>query len=207
MTDKRTTLVWCDLESTGLDPDGGRILEYAMVFTDLELNEITSFEGVIPQYQSEILPLMNDYVVNMHTKSGLLEAIRREQAGNQRTIDTISYGGEISCAEERILNTMDAIRDNNTIFVIAGSNILFDVKWLMVHMPKIIDQIDHRGVVDGPESYRCLDVSSYRTGFPDIFTSPTDASHRAMDDIKFSIEMHAKMRAIVENSWKYEQLA
>jgi len=200
-----TILTWIDLETTGLKPSGGhRILEYAVVFTDLELNEIASCEGVIPQYENEARALMDDYVTKMHTDNGLLDAIKCAQVGNIKAHNAISYGCEVQLAEERILNMMDG--DKSVIFVIAGSNILFDVKWIMEQMPGVARRLDHKNVIEGPESYRCLDVSSYKVGFPDIFKTATSAKHRAMDDIRASIAMHAKMRSMVEDAWKYETL-
>ena len=45
-----TILTWIDLETTGLRPPSShRILEYAVVLTDLELKELASLTAVIPQ--------------------------------------------------------------------------------------------------------------------------------------------------------------
>ncbi len=65
-------------------------------------------------------------------------------------------------------------------------------------MPILLSNMDHRGVIEGPESYRHLDVSNYKTGFAKLFGPSTNATHRAMDDIRFSIGQQRRMQMIVD---------
>lgn len=198
----RTILTWLDLETTGLDEKAGRILEHAVVFTDLKLNEFDCATAVIPQSVRVAKGMMSDYVLNMHENNGLLEELESWER------HTPQYAEEIVFEETELLLMIDliadrAVDDNKEVrFVVAGSNILFDVKWMMVHMPRFMERMDHRDVIQGPESYRCLNVSSYRIGFPEVFGSITsaesNASHRAMDDIRYSISQHAQMQELVE---------
>ena len=44
---KKAKLFWVDLEMTGLDPDKDRILEVAVIATDMQLNEIATYEAVV----------------------------------------------------------------------------------------------------------------------------------------------------------------
>src|SRR5690606_13017918 len=46
---KKATLLWVDLEMTGLDPQKDVILEVAAIATDWQLNELAVYEGVIKQ--------------------------------------------------------------------------------------------------------------------------------------------------------------
>jgi len=197
-----TILTWIDFETTGLKPSNHRILEYAVVFTDLELNELGCLTAIIPQGLPAVRSAMDDYVTAMHTKNGLLEELELAEVNNPYYVSSIKQ------ADMNLFAAFDSLKSKEeTIFTIAGSNVLFDVKWMMADMPKSVGCIDHRNVIEGPESYRCLDVSGYKVGFPDIFKTATSAKHRAMDDIRASIAMHAKMRSIVEDAWKYEELA
>ena len=183
--EKRTILTWVDLETTGLrPPEDHRILEYAVVFTDLELNELASTQGVIPQSVETIKELADDYVIDMHTNNGLLSEIEKTRAADERLLDAVSYKGEIELAEARILGMMEALMDARTIFVIGGSTVGFDKDYLRAHMPTLYKLLH----------YRQLDVSTYKVGFPEIFGTGTSAAHRAMPDIRQSIEQQAKMR-------------
>ena len=44
---KKAKLLWVDLEMTGLEPDKDKILEVAAIATDMQLNEIATYEAVV----------------------------------------------------------------------------------------------------------------------------------------------------------------
>ena len=44
---KKAKLLWIDLEMTGLDPKEDRILEVAAIATDMDLNQIATFQAII----------------------------------------------------------------------------------------------------------------------------------------------------------------
>lgn len=190
MTTKKskTVLCWIDLETTGLDENNGRILEYAVVLTDLELNIIAKRESVVPQNVSIAASLMDDYVTKMHEESGLLQALEEVEAGSLQYTDSIIEEEDSILAMLQVQKSRLDEPDIDTIFVIAGNTIGFDRRWIKKHMPQ----------VEAFLHYRQLDVSSYKVGFPDIFGTATSIKHRAMDDILASIEQQRLMRAIVE---------
>src|SRR5690606_19558859 len=78
MSNARTILFWIDLEATGLNVKKGQglLLEFATVFTDLELNELASDEGVIPHKMEDVEPLLEDKAREMHIANGLLDELR-----------------------------------------------------------------------------------------------------------------------------------
>jgi oligoribonuclease len=185
---QNTVLMWCDLETTGLKPvKNHRILEYAVVFTDLELNELGSCGGVISQDLEIVQALMDDYVINMHTQNGLLKDLADLEQY------TAGYSTSLLEAQERILKTLHDVKNKVTdyqvevIFVIAGNTVGFDKGYIEYHMPRLFDRLH----------YRQLDVSSYKVGFPETFGTATSDAHRAMADIRDSIEQHRKMRGLV----------
>ena len=64
-TKKYPTLVWLDLEMTGLDPDSERIIEIAVAVTNHDLSEITEGPNlVISQPQEFIDTWMNGIPIN-----------------------------------------------------------------------------------------------------------------------------------------------
>src|SRR4249919_840771 len=68
-------LVWIDLEMTGLDTARHTIVEIAVLVTDSELALVDEGIDIIVHASPEDLAKMDDFVRNMHTKSGLLPAI------------------------------------------------------------------------------------------------------------------------------------
>lgn len=193
MTDQRTVLAWVDLETTGLKPvSEHRILEYAVVFTDLYLNELDCITGIIPQDMNIVRSLMDDYVTEMHTKNGLLEELDTE--ASSRMLYSLNYDENVTVAQDDILAKFKSVKDRVTdhevdvIFVIAGSTVGFDKGNIEYHMPRVFDILH----------YRQLDVSSHKVGFPEIFGTKTSVAHRAMDDIRASIAIQSKMRRIMD---------
>ena len=186
----RTILFWLDFEATGLDvrKGHGELLEFAVVFTDLELNELGADQGLIPHKIERIEAIIADKAREMHEKNGLLEELRSIQ-DNQTC-----YGDEaIRFVEDQLIARLKMFAAQEpTIFVIAGSSISYDRNALKEHMPRL-EKMLH---------YRQLDVSVYKVGFPSIFGSETSTAHRAMDDIRESIKKHAMMRNIVSQIFK-----
>ena len=203
---KSTVFAWVDLETTGLDAESGRVLEYAVILTDMEGTELDCLTAVIPQNVGIARTMMDEFCTRMHYSNGLLEELESLE------INAPQYADSIEQAEEDILAMFKSVHDRvvdyevEVVFVVAGSNVLFDVKWMMKHFPRLVEKMDHRGKIDGPESYRCLDVSNYKMGFPAFFKSSSNATHRAMDDIRFSLSQHQRMIDVFEKAWKYDQL-
>lgn len=69
-------LVWVDMEMTGLDPDNDRIIEVAVVVTDMHLNVLA--EGpVFAIHQSDAtLDKMDNWNKGTHGRSGLIERVK-----------------------------------------------------------------------------------------------------------------------------------
>ena len=81
-------LAWMDLEMTGLDPSQHVIVEIATLLTDDDLNLVAEGPDLVVHATEEELTSMDDFVTNMHTKSGLLDQIKAstisiEEAGQQ----------------------------------------------------------------------------------------------------------------------------
>ena len=72
-------LAWIDLEMTGLDPEENVIVEIATLITNDELEIIAEGPSIVIQASEAELAKMDPYVVEMHTKSGLLEEIKSQK--------------------------------------------------------------------------------------------------------------------------------
>jgi oligoribonuclease len=173
-------LVWMDLEMTGLDHTRDQIVEIATIVTDDELRTIAEGPDLVVHVDDEVLATMDPVVVEMHTKSGLLDAIRTS---------TITI-------EEAGAKTFEFIRqhvaDPRTV-PLCGNSIGTDRRFLAKYLPDIENYLH----------YRSVDVSSVKElvkrWYPDLTQAmPRKAGlHRALDDIRSSIEELRYYRGVV----------
>jgi oligoribonuclease len=163
-------LVWMDLEMTGLDATTDRIVEIATLVTDDDLEIVAEGPDLVIHVPEEALTGMDPVVVDMHTRSGLLEQIRSsevtlEEAGNQ-TLEFI----RAHVPEPRTVP-------------LCGNSIGMDRRFLAAYLPEIEEYLH----------YRSIDVSTLkelaRRWYPADLGGLTKKSsaHRAMDDIRESV--------------------
>ncbi|HUQ64106.1 MAG TPA: oligoribonuclease [Acidimicrobiales bacterium] len=164
-------LVWMDLEMTGLDPARHVIVEIATLVTDDDLNITAEGPDLIVHQPPEAQAEMDDFVRNMHGRSGLLERITNstttlEQAG-RATLDFIkAHASEAKSVP------------------LAGNSIGTDRRFLAAYLPEIEEYLH----------YRSVDVSTVkelcRRWYPDAYSGAPkkNSAHRALDDIRESIE-------------------
>src|SRR5688572_17179800 len=160
-----------DLEMTGLDHTRDVIVEIATIVTDDELRVVAEGPDLVIHADDAALAAMDPVVVEMHTRSGLLTAIRSspvtlEEAG-QATFDFIT----------------EHVPDPRTV-PLCGNSIGTDRRFLAIHLPAIEEHLH----------YRSVDVSTIkeltRRWYPGALEAvPRKATaHRALDDIRESVE-------------------
>ncbi len=71
-----THLIWLDMEMTGLNPDGDRIIEVAMIITDSQLNVVAESPVIAVHQPDSVLDAMDDWNKNTHGKSGLVARVK-----------------------------------------------------------------------------------------------------------------------------------
>jgi oligoribonuclease len=160
-----------DLEMTGLDPARNVIVEIATLLTDDDLAIVAEGPDLVVHATAEQLALMDAVVEDMHTRSGLLERVRAS---------TLS----VADAGARTLEFLKAHIPEPRTVPLCGNSIGMDRRFLAVHLPEIEEYLN----------YRSVDVSTIkelaRRWYPEaLAAAPRKAgSHRALDDIKESIE-------------------
>ncbi|MDB5936409.1 MAG: oligoribonuclease [Massilia sp.] len=69
-------LIWVDLEMTGLEPDTDRIIEIAVVVTDMHLNTIAEGPVFAIHQSEETMDKMDAWNKGTHGRSGLIDRVR-----------------------------------------------------------------------------------------------------------------------------------
>lgn len=162
-------LIWIDLEMTGLNPDTDRIIEMACIITDAALNVVAEGPVIAVKQADALLAGMDEWNKRTHGNSGLIERVKSS------TVDEAE-------AERRMLEFVGrhvpAKRSP-----MCGNSICQDRRFLARTMPAF----------EAWFHYRNLDVSTlkelvtrWRPALLNGFTKK--ATHRALDDVRESIE-------------------
>ncbi len=69
-------LIWIDMEMSGLNPDGDRILEVALVITNANLETVAEAPVLVVHQSDEVLDGMDAWNKGTHGKSGLIEKVK-----------------------------------------------------------------------------------------------------------------------------------
>ena len=166
---KKTNLIWIDLEMTGLIPESDVIIEIATVVTDAYLNVIEEGPSLAIHQNSDLLDGMDDWNTNQHNQSGLV----------QRVIESKVSTAE---AESQTLDFLIKYVDQGAS-PMCGNSICQDRRFLYNYMPKL-EKFFH---------YRHIDVSTLKElavrWKPSIISSTYKKSrHLALSDVYDSID-------------------
>lgn len=164
----QASLLWIDLEMTGLDPNKDRILEVAAIATDWNFNEIATYEAVKKVGPS----LMKERMVGefwekySNVRSALQE--QNEQGKNGRVV------------ENELLAFIDEHFTEGAPVLLAGNSIHQDRKFIDNEWPRLAARLH----------YRMLDVSAWKVVFDGKYKKrfAKPEAHRAMEDIRGSIQ-------------------
>ena len=155
---------------TGLDLETDALIEVAALVTDGNLNVLGEGIDVLITPPTEALESMGDFVRDMHTKSGLLDAL--------------ATGTTLEDAEAQVLAYIREWVPEPRQAPLAGNTIGTDRSFLARDMPAL----------EGHVHYRNVDVSTIkelaRRWYPGALSAlPRKATaHRALDDIRESID-------------------
>lgn len=155
---------------TGLDPERDVIVEIATLVTDDDLQVVAEGPDLVVHAPEAALAGMDDVVVEMHTRSGLLEAIRASEVGlDDAGAQTLAF-------------IQEHVPEARTV-PLCGNSIGTDRRFLAAYLPEIEEHLH----------YRSIDVSTVkelaRRWRPELLAEAPDKAggHRAMDDIRESV--------------------
>ena len=164
-------LVWIDCEMTGLNLAADALVEVAALVTDGNLNVLGEGLDLLISPPAEAIAQMNQVVLDMHTKSGLLEELKDATLTLEQ-------------AEQQVLDYVKTYVPQARKAPLAGNTIGTDRMFLARDMPTLEAYVHYRNV----------DVSSVKElakrWFPKAaYNTPAkNGNHRALADIQESIE-------------------
>lgn len=173
-------LAWLDLEMTGLDPTKDVVVEVATLFTDDDLNIVSSGPDLVVAAPKELLDSMAPVVRSMHMRSGLLEEI-------------VTSTTTLAEAERQTLEYLRTVVDKPGTVPLCGNSIGTDRRFLAAQMPEL----------DNWFHYRSVDVSSVKElckrWYPEQYAAAPrkKEGHRAMADIVESVAELAYYRSVI----------
>jgi len=165
---KKTNLIWIDLEMTGLVPEKDNIIEIATVVTDADLNVLAEGPSLAIHQDNKYLESMDEWNTRQHTKSGLVQRVKESEIS-------------VNEAEKQTLDFVMKYVDPGTS-PMCGNSICQDRRFLYNYMPKL-EKFFH---------YRHIDVSTLKElavrWKPDVVSNSFKQSkHLALSDIYDSI--------------------
>ena len=163
---KKAKLLWIDLEMTGLEPDKDKILEVAAIATDMDLNEIATYEAVVK---------VDDNLIKERMVGEFWE---RNKESYDALVAQNENGRPVEEVERELLEFLGKYFGKE--IYLAGNSIHQDRKFIEREMPELNKRLH----------YRMLDVSAWKIYFENALDkkfTKRDA-HRALDDINGSIE-------------------
>ncbi|MBC52858.1 MAG: oligoribonuclease [Gammaproteobacteria bacterium] len=168
VVDKSKTLIWIDMEMTGLEPETDRVIEIATLITDADLNILAEGPVVAVHQSDSVLAGMDEWNQRTHGDSGLVARVRASRADE-------------ADAEQQTLDFLHEYADTGSS-PMCGNSVHQDRRFLVKYMPTL-EAFFH---------YRNLDVSTVkelaRRWRPDLLGGFTKtSSHQALDDIRDSV--------------------
>ncbi len=172
MSDRPLYFLWCDLETTGLDPSKDCILEVAFQLTTSGLGDVPG--DIRNHYVSRVTPtwpvVLNEFIFKMHVTNGLLADCADLAMGIESVDDDLVRW---------LANTLPADRD----IVLAGATVHFDLSFIRAKMPALAALLH----------YRCFDVSTLKAAYRswvgvDLWPKKNE-KHRAMADVEDALSV------------------
>ena len=165
-------IFWLDVETTGLNPDKDTLER------PFNVGPIRN-----PAFRFADVAALSPYILDMHTKNGLLAACARSTT----TVAEI---------EEHLLTLVPEVTGDDKP-TLAGSSVHFDHGFLRVHMPRLAARFSHRHYDVSAVKLFCRSLGMTKV--------PKAEAHRARADILESIE-HARVCAEWLRSFAYADL-
>ncbi|CAN1532732.1 Orn Oligoribonuclease (3'-_5' exoribonuclease) [Burkholderiaceae bacterium] len=163
------SLIWIDMEMSGLKPESDRILEIALIITDANLNLLATAPVYVVHQSDAVLDQMDSWNTGTHSKSGLIDKVKAS-----RLDETMVEQAAIDFLKQYLKAGVSPM---------CGNSICQDRRFMARYMPKL-EAFFH---------YRNVDVSTIKElakrWQPDLMKGfVKQQAHTALADILESIE-------------------
>jgi len=167
------SLVWIDMEMSGLHPDSDRILEVAVVVTDANLQTVAEGPVLVVHQAESVLNAMDAWNRATHARSGLTERVRLSALDE-------------AAAEDVLLGFLGQyVRPGKS--PMCGSSICQDRRFLARWMPRLESFFHYRNLDVStlkelarrwqPEVYRSFEKKSRHEALADVYESIAELQH------------------------------
>jgi len=179
---KRAKLLWVDLEMTGLDPEKDRILEVAAIATDWDLEvlsrRITALDSASTTDEMAEMTAVVKVPEKLMKERMVGEFWEKNAESCAGLMAQNAEGEDTKAVEKRLLDFINEWFGEEVI--LAGNSIHQDRKFIDREWPEVAKRLH----------YRMLDVSAWKVVFEGKYGKhfTKHEAHRALDDIKGSIE-------------------
>lgn len=155
------------MEMSGLEPRTDVPLEIATIITDNDLNVLAEGPNLVIHQPDAVLDGMDEWNTDHHQRSGLTAAVR---------------ASKVDCAEAeaQTLAFVEQWTLKGTA-PLCGNSIAQDRRFIRKYMPRL----------DAHLHYRLIDISSIKElsrRWYELVSPPKQEGHRALDDIRESLE-------------------
>lgn len=173
----KPNLVWLDMEMTGLDPEKEKIIEVATIITDSDLNIVAEGPNLVVHQSAAMLNRMDNWNKKQHGGSGLIDAVKKSKISvKEAEAKTLAFLKK-HCVEGKS--------------PLCGNSVHHDKRFIIKYMPAL-GKFLH---------YRIVDVSTVKELTKRWYSDKKNkklpkknSAHRALDDVKESIEELKQLR-------------
>jgi oligoribonuclease len=175
MAQDANSLIWIDLEMTGLNPETDRIIEVALVVTDQQLKVIAECPVRVVHQADDILNAMDSWNKATHSRSGLIDKVKASPLSEAQVEAEM-----LACLTPHLPSGASPM---------CGNSVCQDRRFLARYMPRL----------EAYFHYRNLDVSTLkelaRRWKPELLSGVSkQGKHEALADIYESIQELAYYR-------------
>lgn len=163
------TLLWLDMEMTGLTPARDRIVEVAAIATDWDFNELGIYESGVRQDKNTLRELFeaNPWAMSRPAETEAFIALSLKSPAEPEV-------------EAAVVDFVDKFAGPDDVVLLAGNSIHQDRQFIRAWWPRLEARLH----------YRMLDVSAWKVVMQAKYglDFSKKETHRALDDIRESLD-------------------